>query len=527
MLNDIILNNIKINNIMVRKESSNEYNDDIIKQILNNTDTSVDADQTENRADFFKIPIIGLNKSYGIIRDIILTLIGLLIFCGYMYIPNDYTYWNIILIFSSMIILFVASRFVSFIIINLILYILTKLNNISLYYYTILLNGNLTMLIWSISMLVISVLYLPYFDIEIINIYVKNVYDIFICTSIISITNFIRLIIIDYIIEVPSYKQFKIELSEFLSFYYKIHNLFGLLEVYDSKRNKELPKNFTLPFVYKNDAKKNSEELFSLLDKNSSGSITEEELVNMCELLYDNYNNLSHGLVVNRKATRALELIILIIYIFIIIFMIILVLDINIGNLATSLYALLAVWAFALSTSMTRFIESILFITVYHVYDKGDVVKINDDILTVKDIKLYNTHFIGNKGDEVSISNSILSTLKISNLYRSRHSLLEYNLEINNNFLKLNLLKNEIELYLKKPNKWSSDFEMNIKSTSQDLNTTNLNTSNLNTSNIKILIKLKHQLSWKHKTQINASENDFLFELNNIMIRLNIDYKIF
>ena len=39
MLNDIILNNIKINNIMVRKESSNEYNDDIIKQILNNTDT--------------------------------------------------------------------------------------------------------------------------------------------------------------------------------------------------------------------------------------------------------------------------------------------------------------------------------------------------------------------------------------------------------------------------------------------------------------------------------------------------------
>ena len=540
MLNDIILNNIKINNIMVRKESSNEYNDDIIKQILNNTDTSVDADQTENRADFFKIPIIGLNKSYGIIRDIILTLIGLLIFCGYMYIPNDYTYWNIILIFSSMIILFVASRFVSFIIINLILYILTKLNNISLYYYTILLNGNLTMLIWSISMLVISVLYLPYFDIEIINIYVKNVYDIFICTSIISITNFIRLIIIDYIIEVPSYKQFKIELSEFLSFYYKIHNLFGLLEVYDSKRNKELPKNFTLPFVYKNDtpivvniknrkeakaigkllfsyfnryndkigididcftslfdkndAKKNSEELFSLLDKNSSGSITEEELVNMCELLYDNYNNLSHGLVVNRKATRALELIILIIYIFIIIFMIILVLDINIGNLATSLYALLAVWAFALSTSMTRFIESILFITVYHVYDKGDVVKINDDILTVKDIKLYNTHFIGNKGDEVSISNSILSTLKISNLYRSRHSLLEYNLEINNNFLKLNLLKNEIELYLKKPNKWSSDFEMNIKSTSQDLNTTNLNTSNLNTSNIKILIKLKHQL---------------------------------
>lgn len=550
-----------LKDIIIKKELD-VSNYDTIKQILNNTDTYEDRIE-KNYPEFFNIPIIGLNKKYGIARDIIIITIGLLIFLCYLFVPNEYTYWNILLIISSMIILFTVSRFITFVILNSILYILKKINNITLFYYMTLLNGNMTILFWSIFMIIITVNYLPYFAIEIINIYIKNVYNIFVCTSIISITNFFRLIIIDFIIDVPSYKQFKIELNDFLSFYYKLHNLFGLLTEY--KNNKELPKKFTLPYVCKNNKpiivnikkrkeakaigkilfsyfeeynknnfsidiecftslfdkneinKKNSEELFSLLDKNSSGSISEDEFVDTCELLYNNYNNLSHGLVVNRKAKRALELIIFILYIFIIIFITLSILDIDIKNLYTSLTALTAVWAFALSTSITRFIESILFITVYRVYDIGDVVKINDNILIVKDIKLYNTFFTGNKGDEVSISNSILTTLMITNLYRSKHSLIEYHLEINNNFLKLNLLKNEIELYLKKPNKWSSDFEINIKSTA---------TINSELFNIKLCIKLKHQLSWRYNNQINISKNDFLLELDNIMIKLNIDYKI-
>ena len=542
-----------LENIIVNYNTK-EYND-IIKEILNN-EISYDKIEIEC-AEFWRVPIVGLNKKYGITRDIILFIIGSAVFSGYLFIPNDYIYWNIILIFASIILSFVISRFLSFVILNTILNLLIKINNISLYYYITLLNGNLTLLIWSVFMLMLCAIYLPYFSLEIINIYIKNVYSIFTCTAVISITNYIRLIIIDFIIDVPSYKQFKIELEDFLSFYYKLHNIFGLLESNDKKI--ELPKYFTLPFIYKNNnpktvniknrkdaksigkllfryfnennkctvgvdidcftslfdhnnIKKNIEDLFSLLDTNSTGTISEEKFINICELLYDNYNNLSHGLVVNRTATKALELIVLIIYIFIIIFIILLILNIDIQYLYTSITALTAVWAFALSTSITRFVESILFITVYRVYDIGDVINVNNNILTVKNIKLYNTFFICNKGCEVSISNSLLSTFTISNLYRSKHSLIEYNLEIINNFEKLNFLRNEIDLFLKKPNKWSSDFELNIKSSS--------------TKNLNIKIKLKHQLSWKQNNQINISKNDFLMELNFIMDKLNIEYQI-
>ncbi len=56
-------------------------------------------------------------------------------------------------------------------------------------------------------------------------------------------------------------------------------------------------------------------------------------------------------------------------------------------------------WAFALRTSITRVIESILFITIYRCFDVGDMIKLNDEVLKVTSIQLLNTTFKAGSGE--------------------------------------------------------------------------------------------------------------------------------
>ncbi len=48
-----------------------------------------------------------------------------------------------------------------------------------------------------------------------------------------------------------------------------------------------------------------------------------------------------------------------------------------------SISAFVAVWAFALRGTISKILESILFITVYRCYDVGDVVRIENDTFKV------------------------------------------------------------------------------------------------------------------------------------------------
>lgn len=554
-----------------------EINDKSEKYLYKKSiDNNINYDEeTKKRPTYCTIPLFNSKREYGIVRDVIIFLLGCVLLIPSILVESFEMKW--LFLFSSGLMIFIISRLIVYIILNIFLHIFLKFNKLKLYYYTIAWNGNLTLILWSIGMILIIELYISdiYFNINIMSIKIQHITQLFISLIVIGISNAIRIIILDFILDIPSYKNFKNELLYFLKITNGLQKLFGVYKdedkvKFDSK--KKLPKYFELPlistvttgncdikeliksttlinissrkisriigkqlfsllddydenvgvdldsFLYILDEtkanylenKKNAEELFYLIDKNESGSITDEEFINTCEELYDQYIRLSHGLTTNKTATKALELIIGVIYIFIISFIVMLILEVNVSGIYVSLTSIFVVWAFALSTSITRFIESILFITIYRIFDVGDTVKIGDSILTVKTIQLFNTTFTGSLGESFYISNNLLITTFVQNLHRSRNALVKIEIELENFSNKLNLLTEKIGLYLKKTGEWSTEYDVFIMSSSKD--------------NLKISINLKHNLSWKYNSKILKSKSEFLLNLCDILNEIEIKF---
>ena len=546
----------------------------LFKKTLDDECTKYDEEK-KNRSTYCTIPILNSKKEYGVIRDVVIFLFGgILLIPSILFFSNYEMKW--LFLVSSGLIIFVISRLIVYIILNFFLSIFLKCNNLKIYYYTIAWNGNLTLIIWSLCMSLLTNLYVTDLNINItfININISHITEVFISMIVIGISNAIRIIILDFIFEMPSYKNFKNEIIYFLKLSNGIQKLFGVYKNdYKIKSKKKLPKTFELPLLPKNitgdkneilkstklinissrkmarnvgkqlfslldsiddsvimdlssftsildknnpnylENKRSVRELFYLIDKNDSGTITDEEFINTCEDLYDQFIRLSHGLTTNKTATKALELIISIIYVFIISFIVLSILQINVTGIYASLTSIFVVWAFALSTSITRFVESILFITVYRIFDVGDTVKIGDSILTVKTIHLFNTTFIGSLGENVYMSNSILITTPVQNLHRSKNALINVDiiLETNNNFYeKLNLLNEKIGIYLKKSTVWSTEYDIFIISSTKE--------------NLKISFHLKNNLSWKYNLKILNSKSDFLLYLQDVLNELEINF---
>ena len=176
------------------------------------------------------------------------------------------------------------------------------------------------------------------------------------------------------------------------------------------------------------------------------------------------------------------------------------ILRINIVNLYSSTITFLALSSFGLSTSITRFVESILYITVYREFEIGDYVKIGGLLYTVKKIKLFNTVFIGESGEVVFISNNILITLVVQNLSKSNNALVSIFLKINKGIDETSLkkIRNDVGLYLKKnKNEWSLEYDVFVSDLKADLS-------------FILCINLKNNLSWKSHVKVLRNKSEFL-----------------
>ena len=247
-------------------------------------------------------------------------------------------------------------------------------------------------------------------------------------------------------------------------------------------------------------AKNKLKELFYIINTSESGFISREEFINVFEEMYSHYSKLSHGLITKKTINKALELVIGFCYFIIVFFICLMILRINIVNLYSSTITFLALSSFGLSTSITRFVESILYITVYREFEIGDYVKIGGLLYTVKKIKLFNTVFIGESGEVVFISNNILITLVVQNLSKSNNALVSIFLKINKGIDETSLkkIRNEVGLYLKKnKNEWSLEYDVFVSDLKADLS-------------FILCINLKNNLSWKSHVKVLRNKSEFL-----------------
>ena len=97
-------------------------------------------------------------------------------------------------------------------------------------------------------------------------------------------------------------------------------------------------------------AKAKAVQLFSQIDANDSGAITEEEMINCIEEMYNQHVHLSLGLSTHEMATKAVEIVIACVYFFLILFVVLFILELDVTSFYTSLATFFALWSFALST---------------------------------------------------------------------------------------------------------------------------------------------------------------------------------
>ena len=580
MIGDNIVTINDINNLNNPTSIINQSDLDkniLLKKILQNTKKK---DETENN---IHIPDCSVQKLRNILlyHFILFIFGGILLYC-YLTLKTENIYWLWTYIVSVGLLLYIVCKLFVFLFLNCLLSIFLYFGKIKFYYYTHSLNGNLNLIIWSTTMLFLSNtifqddqknINLLFFNIQ--SIQTVNFDDILVCMIFIGLSNTARLIIVDSLLEIPSYDKFKSELEYFLKLSKGIHTIFGTYTEKNILSILPLPQEFQLPLntidfnestdkkqildsitVVKLESKKEArlvgkmlfnlldnldnnlgvnlwciielldhndpkflekkvvvEDTFKIINKNESGYISYEEFLNYIEEMFTYYNKLSHGLTTKKTVNKALEIIIVFCYIIIIIFICLLILKINIYAIYSSFAAFFALSAFGLSTSITRFVESILYITVYREFEVGDRVKIGEAMYIVKKIKLFNTIFIADSGGEiVYISNNVLISLTVQNLSKSTNAIVKIGIKVDNNVTveKINMLVEKIGVYLKNDKyNWSLEYNIHIES--------------CNVYSLSLTINLKHNLSWRHYNKVIKSKSDFLVFLHKTLKELNIE----
>jgi small-conductance mechanosensitive channel len=518
----------------------------------------------ENRkAGCCAVPVWGMNKNYGVFRDILLAVIGsaLLILgliaddtmlsTSFNLVEVDWI-WVIMIGFAT--VLYVIIRALVFILLNVSLGLMYRCRLMRGYFYLLATNSSTTPFIWSICMIILHV-NLPYstkidaassrvplwvlkfLPVKINDSVVPStefsnfLYRFYIVVLVVAVTDAARVLLVDAVSAVPNYMKFNQDIQFLVP---RIRGFELIHDVIKGERNlgemgkkvtsdgsgdgelnqNALPKYFELPLVNLDEQErvsddatrvisvrihdrktaravakrlysffaKNSEEntigidlphflapiderrldsstlkiemtrVFNLIDGDCSGTITEAEFVAACEEMQRLHRNISQGEVSYEIGTIAVQYIVKGVYLIIMLFVVLAILDVDVMEVYGYLMTFIAAWSFALSSSITRAVESLLFITVYRTFDVGDSVVINGVRYTVKEIRFFNTVFTAGTGEAVYISNPDMMTKNIVNRFRSRHAVvtLRFDISLDTPSAHIAAIKQEFDGYVKR-----------------------------------------------------------------------------
>ncbi|KAJ3517249.1 hypothetical protein NMY22_g14005 [Coprinellus aureogranulatus] len=207
-------------------------------------------------------------------------------------------------------------------------------------------------------------------------------------------------------------------------------------------------------------------QAFELFDKDRNGDISKREMRESVQRIYRERKALVASLKDASSIVAKLDAVCLIVAVLIIIFICLLIFKKN--NSLSSLVPLATVvlgFSFVFGNSAQTLFESLIFIFSTHVFDVGDLVMIDDQILFVKEFGLFATTFTRVDGQEVIAPNSLLSTSKlVHNLRRSKSMWETTNLMISYNtpMELVEQLRQKLDEYITANSREWSNFALNI-----------------------------------------------------------------
>jgi len=256
-------------------------------------------------------------------------------------------------------------------------------------------------------------------------------------------------------------------------------------------------------------------DAFALFDKDGNGDISKREMREAVQRIYRERKSLIAGLKDVDSIVAKLDGVLLSVAVVAIIFVALLVF--NRQNTLTSLVPLATIilgFSFIFGHSAQVLFESLIFIFSTHVFDVGDLVMIDDQVLFVKEFGLFSTTFRRVDGQEVIAPNALLASTKlVHNLRRSKSMWETTTLTVayDTSMEVIESLKNKINTYVSTNSREWSGFTLNIDKMEYQ-------------NAISLVVAMEHRPNWQDWGGRWTRRTAFMRHLKTVLEELDMRY---
>ncbi|KAJ2743368.1 hypothetical protein GGI20_003804 [Coemansia sp. BCRC 34301] len=268
-----------------------------------------------------------------------------------------------------------------------------------------------------------------------------------------------------------------------------------------------------LPFFEKEE---DAIKAFEFFDKDNNGDISKREMRDRVLLIYKERRSLISALSDMSQVVGKLDLFMTIFALVIILIIALMVFGVDALKTFATIGPLLIGWSFIFGGACKTAFECLIFLFSVHAYDVGDTVVVAGESLTVSKIWLLSTVFFKTDGTYTVYANSVLNTLKVQNLRRSKpqSESIVIGLDFATPSDKVYAIRDRMNEYAEEnPRDLISPVGFNV-----DLLE--------NTNRIQISVGINYKSNWQDGAKHFAIKTKFAFALRHVIHELGLRYAL-
>ncbi|KLO11534.1 hypothetical protein SCHPADRAFT_830996 [Schizopora paradoxa] len=254
---------------------------------------------------------------------------------------------------------------------------------------------------------------------------------------------------------------------------------------------------------------------FAVFDKDGNGDITKKEMREAVQRIYRERKALVSSLKDVDSVVSKLDAILVVLALFCFLFICLLIFNKH-DTLASlvPVSSFIVGFSFIFGHSAQTLFESLIFIFSTHVFDVGDLVMIDDQVLFVREFGLFSTTFRRVDGQEIIAPNSLLASSKIvHNLRRSNSMWESTNLQVayDTPLEAVETLKGRLQAYVTQNNRDWSNVAVNIDKMDYQ-------------NAVTLIIAMEHRPNWQDWGGRWGRRTLFMRYLKTVLEELDISY---
>ncbi|XP_020190776.1 mechanosensitive ion channel protein 10 [Aegilops tauschii subsp. strangulata] len=247
-----------------------------------------------------------------------------------------------------------------------------------------------------------------------------------------------------------------------------------------------------------------------------TGKIKRSALKNWVVSAYLDRKSLAHSLNDTKTAVSQLHSLIRILVLIIIIIITLLLMGIATTKILVVISSQLLVVVFIFGNACKTVFEALIFVFIMHPFDVGDRCVIDGIQMVVEEMNILTTVFLKNDNEKVYYPNSALSTMPISNFYRSpdMYDTIDFAIDVKTSMESIAALKSRIKGYLEsKPTRWHPIHTVNLK----DI---------LDVNKINMALCAQHTMNFQNIREKSIRRSELVMELKKIFEEMSISYQL-